>query len=176
MKCTLVMVTSVNGKMTRGMSPNIYTWTSKEDSDYFFSLIEKHNLIIMGRKTYETNRQRIRLVLGKLRVVLTGKPKHYAHQAVRGQLEFTSETPKELVRRLTKAGHKEALVVGGSEVAAAFLHAGLIGRLELTIEPYIFGKGLSFVGSSDVIARLRLVSIKRLNKRGTMVLSYRVGR
>ena len=60
MKVIMVAVSSINGKITKGKDPNIYSWTSKEDSNFFFSLIKKHNLIVMGSKTYEAARRIIK--------------------------------------------------------------------------------------------------------------------
>ena len=52
MKVVMVAVVSANGKLTRGNDPDIYKWTSKEDQNFFFSLISKSKLIVMGSGTY----------------------------------------------------------------------------------------------------------------------------
>lgn len=137
-------------------------------------MIAKHKLIIMGRKTYEANKRVIKLVPEKLRIVLTSAPKKFVQEIVPHQLEFSSEPPKALLKRLASLGYKEALIVGGSGVAAIFLHAGLINRLELTLEPYIFGSGIPFIGNEDLMARLHLIGMKKLNARGTIHLTYAV--
>ncbi|MFA6081552.1 MAG: hypothetical protein WC741_04055 [Patescibacteria group bacterium] len=51
------MLSSADGKTTKGNNDNIYTWTSVEDQRYFLSLIKKNNLIIMGRdlRFFETD-------------------------------------------------------------------------------------------------------------------------
>lgn len=174
MKVIMVAVSSVNGKLTKGSESNIYSWTSKEDSKIFFSLIEKHNLIVMGSKTYEAARNIIKLRKNKLRVVLTRNPSKYKGERVGGSLEFSSESPKELVKRLEKQGYTEMLLVGGSEVNTAFLKNKLVDELHLTIEPLIFGRGKSLVLEENLEISLGLINVSRLNKRGTLRLIYKV--
>ena len=174
MKITLALVTSVNGKLTRGAVTNIYEWTSEEDRRYFFSLIDTYPLIFMGRKTYEANKSVIRLVPEKLRIVLTRFPKRYLPDAVPHQLEFCAETPEVLVERLEKVGYKEALVVGGSDVASGFLQAKLVDTVNITLEPYLFGTGVHFLDHGDGDVPLQLMNYKQLNARGTLLLTYTV--
>jgi dihydrofolate reductase len=171
---TLMMVSSVDGKITNGDDSNIYSWTSAEDSALFSSLIEKHNLIVMGRTTYEAAKENIQLKEGKLRIVLTHNPSRYTKYARPGQLEFSDESPKELVQRLEQAGYKEMLLVGGGEINAAFFEAGLIDEFHLTIEPVVFGKGKPLVAEVLSAVSLTLVESKNLNDRGTLYLRYLV--
>lgn len=174
MKTCLALVSSVNGKLTDGTSSTIYDWTSKEDQQHFFSLIDEYSLIVMGRKTYEASKSVIRLRRDKLRIVMTKSPDRYQLFAVPGQLEFTNETPKSLMKRLNAKGYSKALVVGGNEVAALFLQSNLINTISLTLEPYLFGDGIQFIRSRNLKVDLRLMNIKRLNTKGTILLCYKV--
>ena len=176
MKVILVAVSSLNGKITRGDDPNIYSWTSKEDSKLFFSLIEKHNLIVMGSKTYEAARDIIKLRVNKLRIVLTRNPKKYKSDMVKGSLEFSNESPKDLIEKLEAQGYTTMLLVGGKEINTAFLKNFLVDELHLTIEPLIFGKGKNLVSEDELEAKLKLLELKRLNKAGTLYLIYKVNK
>lgn len=184
MKITLVMVSSLNGRITKGNNPDIYRWTSKEDQKFFFSLIHKSKLIVMGSKTYEAVRS---FVLPKdpdrktkLRVILTRHPQKYAKESrpghpvspSQGGLEFTSVKPKQLVNQLAKRGYKELLLVGGGEANKTFLEAGLVNELLITIEPKIFGTGKLMIGEGAFNKNLKLVSVKKLNKQGTLLCKY----
>lgn len=168
----LVMVQSVDGRTTRGTETGIYTWTSPEDSQLFFHLIATHHVIIMGRKTYEASRSRIKLRPDALRVVLTHRPAEYASEVVPGQLEFSAEAPANLLQRLAQLGHKEVLLVGGSEITAAFLNASLVDKLRITLEPKIFGAGSPLTGELFQTCGLRLKTIHQLNAQGTLHLEY----
>lgn len=172
MKVTMVLVSSLNGKLTMGSGPDIQSWASKEDFKFFSSLRDRHSLIIMGRKTYEAVREEIKLDPKKMRIVLTREPSKYAKDAVVGSLEFTNETPVNLLKRLESKGYRNALVVGGSEINGLFLKANLVGELYLTIEPKIFGKGKPFVTEDDLELQMKLVRIRKLNKLGTLNLKY----
>ena len=172
MKVTMVMLASVDGRTTRGNDDNIYTWTSHEDQKYFFSLIKKHNLIIMGRSTYEASKLVIKLEKGKLRIVLTRNPNKYSNQLVKGQLEFSDEGPEKLLKRLSLLGYKKLLLVGGGITNGLFLKLNLVDELYLTIEPRIFGEGKNIVEGRLLNTKLQLVNIKKLNKTGTLLLKY----
>lgn len=174
MKVVMIAVTSANGKLSRGSDPNIYKWTSKEDQDFFFSQIEKSKLIVMGSGTYEVARRLIKHKKGRLRIVLTRSPKKYSGEQISGQLEFSSESPEGLTGRLSKEGYKQMLLAGGGEINSIFLSEGLVDEIYLTIEPVLFGKGKNFVAEDNFESRLELLSIKKLNKKGTILLKYKV--
>lgn len=174
MKVVMVAVSSLDGKTTKGDDPNIYSWTSREDSKLFFSMIKKHNLIVMGAKTYEAARNIIKLKANKLRILLTRNPRKYKDDLVKGQLEFSSEEPKELVKRLKAQGYTKMLLVGGTEVNTAFLRNHLVDELHLTIEPLIFGRGKNLILEEELEVHLKLFDIKKLNNNGTLHLRYRV--
>lgn len=174
MKITMVMLSTVDGKITKGNDSNIYTWTSIEDQKYFFSLVKKNNLIVMGSLTYKAIAPRLKLEEKKLRIVLTREPEKYKSKIVRGQLEFSKEKPKELVKRMTLLGYKNILLVGGGIINGLFLKDNLVDEFYLTIEPRIFGRGKNIVEGQLLNKSLQLRSIKKLNKLGTLLLKYRI--
>lgn len=174
MKIIMVAVSSINGKITKGEDPNIYSWTSKEDSKLFFELIKKHNLIVMGAKTYEAAKSIIKHEKNKLRIVMTRDPKKYLKERIGGMLEFSSESPLELVRRLRNKGYEKMLLVGGAEINTLFLKSKLVDELHLTIEPKIFGRGKGLVNGEDLEFRFKLINVKKLNKQGTLHFKYKI--
>lgn len=173
MKITLAIVTSLDGKSTKGkLSPN--KWASKEDQSHFSSLISHHNLIVMGKNTYLLRKPHLKLSQNKLRVVLTRDPKKFIKDRVAGQLEFTSEPPKELVKRLASLGSKEMLLVSGASLNTLFFKEKLINEILLTIEPVVFGTGKGLVNEENLHIKLKLLNIKKLNFQGTLLLKYAV--
>jgi dihydrofolate reductase len=103
--------------------------------------------------------------------VLTHEPEKYSQDQLPGQLEFSSESPKELVQRLQGA-YQEMLLVGGGQTNATFIEDGVLNELYLTIEPKLFGKGKLVVGEGDFFVQARLQSVKQLNEQGTLLLHY----
>ncbi|MDO8583225.1 MAG: dihydrofolate reductase family protein [bacterium] len=174
MKVTVVAVSSLNGKITKGTDPNIYSWTSKEDSKFFFSEIAKNNLIVMGSKTYESVRKIIKHKKNKLRIILTRNPGKYSKEAIKGVLEFTNESPLRLIESLENRGYKKMLLVGGGTINTLFLKSKLVNEIYLTLEPKIFGNGKSLVNEENFDILLKLISIKKLNPQGTLLLRYKI--
>lgn len=172
MKVIMIAVVSSNGKLTNGSDPDIYKWTSKEDREFFFDKIAKSKLIIMGSGTYEAVRKQLKTQNKKLRIVLTSSPEKYKNEQIKGKLEFTSETPRQLYNRMID--HPKMLLVGGSKIYSAFMKDGLIDEIYLTIEPVLFGKGKNLFAEEDFESRLRLISIEQLNKTGTILLKSRL--
>lgn len=170
----MVMLASADGRTTRGNDPNIYTWSSPEDKKYFFSLIKKSRLIVMGSLTFEAVRSIIKIEQNKLRIILTRQPKKYSAQVIKGKLEFSNETPAKIVRRLSRVGYKKMLVVGGSIINGLFLKENLVDEFYLTIEPKIFGSGKNIVNGQLLNLSLKLMSVKKMNKNGTLLLKYKI--
>lgn len=170
----MMMVSTLNGKISKNNDPDIYKWTSKADQAYFFAYLKKNNLIVIGSKTYDSARNIIQLSKRQLRIVLTRNPQKYKSDAVPGQLEFTSESPKELVKRLCQKSYKKLLLVGGSNTNTLFLMNGLVDEIFLTIEPEIFGQGKLFILEKSLEVSLKLLSFIKLNQQGTLLLHYQI--
>lgn len=170
----MIMLSSVDGKTTHGDNPNVYVWSSKEDQNFFFSQIKKNNLIVMGRETYEASKKVIKLEEKKLRIVLTRNQKKYLKESINGQLEFSSDNPKDLIRRMSESGYEKMLLVGGSTINGLFLKQNLVDELYLTIEPKIFGKGKDIVAGQILNIDMKLESVKKINKKGTLLLQYTI--
>ncbi len=174
MKVILVAVVSANGKTTNASNPNIYHWTSKEDQDYFFSLVKKNNLLVMGYKTYVHAKPFISHASGKLRLVLTRTPQKFAKEALPNMLEFTNESPRILLQKLTKRGYRKMLLLGGSSINYLFLTSHVIDEIWLTIEPHLFGTGKTLFDDELFQFSLKLLHTKKLNKQGTLLVKYKI--
>jgi dihydrofolate reductase len=173
MNITIVMVSSLDGKITHGDDPDVASWTSSEDKKLFASLKEQAKLLIMGRETYEVARPYMKLSDHTLRVVMTHTPEQYRDQSVPGQLEFTNQSPKELVTSLEQRGFHDALLLGGGQTNGVFFDEGLVSQFRLTLEPVVLGSGkeLARVTRNHT---LHLVSMERLNEAGSMHMYYEV--
>lgn len=169
----MVMASSLNGKITNGLDPKIYKWTSPEDSQMFFDLVKKSDAIIMGSKTYESNKSKIKLSPKHPRFVLTKTPDKYLSESVESQLNFTNQSPTEIINSL-KDNCPIILIVGGGEINSLFLKSKLVNELYLTIEPLLFGDGSNLIAESDLNINCNLLKVKKLNKKGTLLLIYKI--
>jgi dihydrofolate reductase len=172
MKVILVMVASINGKTTKGTTQGTSGWASPEDQDYFFRTLQDNNLLIMGSKTYEVARPEMKLTPDRLRVVLTSRPEDYQNDFIQDQLEFSSDHPKKLIDNLEQRGFEQAILLGGAATNREFLSEDLVDELWLTIEPWIFGTGNDLVGEGTFNKKLRLLSLRQLNSRGSLLVKY----
>ena len=174
MKLILVMVTSLDGRSTKGTETNNHTWTSEEDQKHFQSAIGEAKLIIMGSATYEPAKGGIQHSADRLRIIMTRTPEKYDSEKITGQLEFTNENPTELIKRLEEQGFVEGLLVGGARTNTEFFKAGLVTEMWQTVEPKIIGKGNGIIGDEEIDVSLELLTSEKMNERGTLLLKYRV--
>jgi dihydrofolate reductase len=172
MKTFLVFVASLDGKVTKWGNSDVKTWSSHQDQEYYRKVWNENFLIVMGSYTFNTDQKQPSA--DHLLMVMTGHPERYSHKQVAGQLEFTSESPRTLVSRLEKEGHKSMLIIGGPRVATSFLKDQLIDEVWLTIEPKIFGMGSNFAIGEKLDINLRLIHFDEVNKQGTLIARYEV--
>ena len=87
-------------------------------------------------------------------------------------LEFTNIPPKELLEDLEKRGYKEVAICGGSSIYTMFMEAGLVTNIYMTIEPRLFGTGMT-VFNKPLDIKLNLISSEKLSD-DVLFLEYRV--
>jgi dihydrofolate reductase len=172
MKTILIFVSSLDGKVTKWGEPNVRSWSSHQDQDYYKNVWNESRLIIMGSATF--NADTFNPSPNHLIIVMTSQPDRYKSFQVPGQMEFTSETPVELSSRFTNKGHEKMLVIGGPHIATSFLEEKLVDELWLTIEPRIFGTGQNFATGAKLDINLRLMQSEKVNEQGTLINKYAV--
>src|ERR1035437_6696088 len=172
MKIIVVFVTTLDGKITKWGDPHVQRWSSQEDQTYFKKTWDESPLIIMGSSTFDFDP--VKPSPKNRLIVLTRKPDSYKKYEVPGQLEFSDESPVKLTQRFRAMGYDRMLVVGGPHVATSFFRDNLVDELWLTLEPMIFGKGGNFVVEEELDINLKLISIEKVNDRGTMLTKYAV--
>ena len=143
-------------------------WTSKEDWQFFTKISKAIGTMIMGSKTFETIK---RALPERQMIVMTSEPSRYAeYQAA--NLEFTSDSPQEILDQLAEQGVKEVALCGGSAIYTLFMQQDLIDELVLTVEPYVFGQGIKLF-AERLDQKFSLIKQEKLNEAGTTVSFYR---
>lgn len=74
---------------------------------------------------------------------------------------------------LEQKGHKEVVVIGGSQAVSQFMQENLIDEVYFDIEPLLFSKGMPIFKDANFEYRLELLGTKMLNK-NTIQMHYRV--
>ncbi len=137
-KVFLIAAVSADGFIARAHN-ELADWTSKEDKKVFVELTKRAGVMVMGSTTFRTIG---RALPGRRNIV-------YTHKIIEiDGVETTQETPHELVKRLESEGHTELAVCGGSAIYDMFLQAGVVDELYLTVEPVLFGAGITLAKSS----------------------------
>ncbi len=170
MRVLLLAAITLDGKIARDAS-QFTNWSSREDKRLFQRTSKEAGVVIMGRTTFETLPGPLP---GRLMVVMTRDATTTTTAAVEG-VEFTAERPAEVLARLAERGYTSAVLGGGAQIYRAFLEAGLLDELWLTVEPLALGAGISLLGDAPLDQRFTLLEVERLGEQ-SVHLRYRVER
>ncbi len=170
---TLIAAVSLDGRITQGRKEGS-DWTSREDKAWFHKELDRYDAVIMGRKTFDTIQ---RPLAPRNRIVFTTSviPAQSLPPRRRGagiQIPFCGSRQK-LLATLKERNWTRITILGGTSVYDWFLKRGLISEIYLTLEPVIFGAGKPLTSKGlQPFARFRLASVRKLNRRGTLLLHY----
>lgn len=141
------------------------SWTSKEDWDFFQNELSVSDAVVVGRNTYQSVSARLRK---RMTYVLTRRIKRMYR---RGTVTFVNPHRTRIENILSK--YKRIAVVGGASIYDFMLDRKFMDELYVTFEPCLFGRGRQMFESKDT-ARLKLLSIRKLNDSGTLLLHYKI--
>ena len=186
MRVILIAAQSLDGRITFHETAGA-TFASEADRGFFREALAGFDCSIMGSGTLRVSEKRIRerVADGRLLVIMTSKAGNgdggggsadgAAFEGREGVVEFSSATPGKVLAGLRARGMKRCALLGGGRIYGAFLAAGLVDEVWLTLEPRIFGTGVALAGGVAVDARLKLLSSERLST-DTLLLKYEVAR
>jgi len=167
MKVFIIATMSADGFIGVDAQHRSINWRSKDDGQFFSEITKAAGVMVMGSTTYNTFKIR-RAPPGRRLLIYTSKP-----ESVHGEnVETTNEPPQVLVERLTHEGANALAVCGGAIVNKMFMDAGLVDELYVTVEPVLFGSGISLF-SGALQSQLELRDSRSLNP-NTMLLHYAV--
>jgi dihydrofolate reductase len=168
-RCSVFIATSLDGYIAR--ADGAIDWldaVQRPGEDYGFgAFFAGVDTLVLGRRTYETA-----LAFpawpyaGKRCVVLTHAP---APQARYDEAFYAGE-PRALVERLAGQGARHVYVDGGV-VISAFLAAGLIDDMTISIVPILLGGGVRLFTTTGVERALRLIESRAYDS-GLVRLRY----
>ena len=171
---------SVDGWISRHAVPGD-DFTSASDKRQFLAGLRACDACVLGRATYDLVKRQLRpeALPGLRRVVWTRQPARFGTEGVPGVVEFTDAAPGVVAAKLRADGRRRCAVLGGGQLNAAWLAAGLVDEVELTLEPRLFGHGTPLAGGAGAAAldvRLRLLEHRELEAGGPLWLRYAVER
>jgi dihydrofolate reductase len=162
MRVLLIAAISLDGFIARS-SHELVDWSSKEDKKLFVELTREAGVLVMGGITYRT----IGRPLPHRRNIV------YSHQLIDQEgVETTQEQPAALIARLEVEGYTALAVCGGQSVYDMFLRAGVVTDMYITVEPLIFGTGISLC-NDELNLHASLKEQRKLND-NTLMMHYEV--
>ena len=168
MKTTLMMVITADGFIAKNSNQPSIDWTSNADKQIFVRRTKEAGVIIMGLATYNTIGKPLP---GRLNKIMTFEPQ--IETSIPEQLEFTSNQPKEILQELEQRGFKEVILGGGTTINSLFLKSNLVDEIQITVEPILFGGGLTLFKDLDLDVKLELIEMQNLGQ-NVINLKYKV--
>jgi len=144
----------------------------KEAADEFMEFASSVDTVLYGRKTFEKG-----LELDAAGDSFAGST-NYVFSRTPGKedppnAKYVDEHPADFVKKLKHAGGKNIWLMGGGELAATLLDAGLIDEIIISIQPVILGKGIPIFNNSAEFAGLESADVKQ-RKSGSIQVTYRL--
>jgi dihydrofolate reductase len=164
MKIIMMMAMTADGKIARNDN-HFPSWTSREDKALFAQITKKHGVVLMGDKTFWTFPAPLSERLNVVFTLDKNPPQ------IKG-VKWVSGEPEKVLAELEKMGYESAILGGGCYLNSLFLRKKLIDEIILTIEPRLFGSGLSLFGD-NVNVNLELLEAKKINSQSVM-LRYKI--
>ena len=163
------IASSIDGRISKSSQSNV-GWTSKEDWNFFQKSLVKMDAVIVGRNTYKITADRLRR---RNTIVLTSK---INRAKIKDKVIFFNPEKSNLKKFLSSKGYKKVAILGGPKVYNFCLANKMLDELFVTIEPYIFTNGIPMFSSNTFKKyKFSFQSIKKLNKKGTILLHYKYG-
>jgi len=155
---------SIDGRISLAKD-KLPIWTSKEDKHFFQTSLAVCDAVIVGRNTYHAAAVRLRR---RITYVLTSR---VSRPQKRGSVTFVNPAITDIATLLNT--HQTVAVLGGAAVYQYMLERGLLHEFYITVEPLLFGRGIPLLAGDTRIHTLRLLSVRKLNSRGTLLLHYK---
>lgn len=169
MKVSVYLASSVNGMISN--KKGVPDWLSQEYGQGFWAIAQQTQAVIMGKTTYNI------LVPDNLPLKSEGTMVVLSHDTTavpaQSNVLFTDKKPQEIVDTLRARGHREAVIIGGTQTVSEFIRAELVDELILVVEPVLFGMGLPMLRDVDLEPELTLLDMTKLND-DTVQLRYRL--
>jgi dihydrofolate reductase len=123
----------------------------------FRAFMDSVDALIMGRKTYESVLSFGEWPYGETPVVVLSRNAISFPPSVPDTVTHSSESPRDLLQRLSNEGVEHVYVDGGYTIRG-FLSVGLIDEITVTVIPVILGDGIPLFGTFDSDVKLTHLS------------------
>ncbi|MCR4335380.1 MAG: hypothetical protein NUV57_02475 [archaeon] len=164
----LVVATTLDGFIARSPGQISTDWTSPEDKVHLHKMEDKADVLLLASKSYNLVKERLKKFNC---IVLTRKVNGIKEESK--FLTYINPAKSDLDEYIRKKLYKKVCVLGGRVAYNFVLEKGFIDEIYLTIEPVVFGDGIGFFNKEVPLKHFNLVSAKKLNANGSLLLHYK---
>jgi dihydrofolate reductase len=167
-----------------------YDWImwSDEVAEMMKDMWSRFDCIVMGRKTYDVatggsesergsegerakrKRKAKKNPYGNIETYVFSRT---LKSGKRDGDEFVASDPGKFVAKLKKKKGKDIMVMGGGEIGAVLLEAGVVDEIGFNIHPILLGSGVPLFHKMSRSIDLELIECKPM-KNGCVAVTYRV--
>ncbi len=169
---TAVAVQTIDGKIARHAKHNV-NWSSREDKTFLHRQIKASDVIIVGHNTFEVAKKALAKKEFTTRNYLVFTRSVATTKRLNPQTLLINPNRVDIKKFVTQAGYTKVCILGGTQIYGLMLKQNLIDDFFVTIEPLVFGIGQPLFDLPIKNIKFDLISIKKLNKTGTILLHYR---
>lgn len=167
MTCFVLAAMTLDGKISKSSSFLTTEWTSEEDFLFMRSKLDVSDAVIVGRATYDLAKEPL-----SVRNLLVFTQSVSGIQREHGRLAWMNPAGVDVMAELKRLGAERVCILGGRAVYEWAFEQDLVDEVYLTIEPLVFGKGISLMDHGDYLKRFSLKSVEQINDSGTVLLQY----
>jgi dihydrofolate reductase len=173
-KIIVNLATSTDGFIARP-DGNIDWLTRRPDPEGFYGMdtfMQSVDVYLLGRKTYEVSLQLGEKFDSNVRYYVFSKQR--PPSSLPKRVELVSGNVVAFAKRLQQAPGKNIWLMGGGEIIASFLDAGLIDEFIISVVPVFIGEGIPLIAPRHRDVELTLNSVQQFPD-GVVQLHYLVG-
>ena len=147
-----------------------YDWIPMDPAIDWGSFMDRFDVVLMGRKTYESTPESGQSSFKDMDVYVFSQS--ILHDRVEGA-HLVSGDAVAAVRQLRSESRKDIWLMGGGELFRTLLDTGQVNIVEVAIVPVILGGGIPFAPPSTTETQLVLLDMARYPS-GIVILRYEV--
>ncbi len=165
-KFVAYVATSIDGRIAKDKKSSSKSWTSLEDWKFFQKSLVSFDAFVVGSNTFKIEPR----LKNRNSIVFTSKVREPKKL---GKITFFNPEHSNILTFLSKNKYKKVAILGGPRIYDFFLKHKMLDELFVTIEPYVFGNGVPMFAGVFKKYNFILQSVKKLNKKGTLLLKYK---
>lgn len=169
MKVFIIAALTADGFISKNPGHSPLQWRSEGDRQFFIARTKEAGVVVMGLNTAKTSKKPMP---DRLNIIYANSKEELPRWKEFDGWEITQKDPTSLVQELAEKGYDQVAVCGGSTIYTIFMEAGVVNTLYLTIEPVLFGQGMTLF-NKEIDKKLNLVKAEKLGEQ-SMLLEYGV--